>query len=563
MKNLLRLTILLTFALLVGCQEEDAEFGSVQAPTNVTISTEIVGQDADNPNGDGSGFVDITASADNASGFTFNFGDGTEAVVPSGVTTKRFTQVGLNTYTIVVNALGTGGLSTTISTEVDVFSSFNDLEAKEFLSGGPGNSKIWYPKLDQNGHLGVGPTLGQDVADDGIINGHWTTQYDTTAAFGKCNDEQSDCFCELTLTFSLDENENLTYQQNNGSSTFFNWAHGGVVGQQFDEFDDKCWPFSVEGTSEVSMVPSDTDWSQVPEDVDFPEPRGTVMNFTNDGFMGYYTGVSSYEILQIDNNFLYVRFYDAVNPNLAWYQIFTTDAPSSEEFNSTFDNLVFADEFDVDGAPDSDKWTYDLGTGEGGWGNSEVQTYTNNAENVIVENGFLKIMAKADGSGYTSARLKSENLYEFTYGRVEISAKLPASIGSWPALWMLGADYETNEWPACGEIDIMEQTGQDKETVLATVHHPAVSPGSGDTGETSLPTSTTQFHKYTMDWTAEQITFLIDDEVFRTVENSPDLPFDSDFFLIMNVAMGGTLGGTIDPAFTEDRMEIDYVRVYQ
>ena len=222
-----------------------------------------------------------------------------------------------------------------------------------------------------------------------------------------------------------------------------------------------------------------------------------------------------------------------------------------------------ADEFDTDGAPDATKWTYDLGTGSNGWGNGESQVYTNNADNVIIENGILKIMAKADGSGYTSARLKTENLYEFTYGRVEISARLPSAQGTWPALWSLGADYDVNPWPGCGEMDIMEQTGQDKNTVLATVHHPAVSPGSGDTGETTLSTSTTEFHKYTLDWTPDTITFLIDDEVFRSVANTPDLPFNSNFFLIMNVAMGGTLGGQIDAAFTEDMMEVDYVRVYQ
>jgi len=99
--------------------------------------------------------------------------------------------------------------------------------------------------------------------------------------------------------------------------------------------------------------------------------------------------------------------------------------------------------------------------------------------------------------------------------------------------------------------------------VLATVHHPAVSPGAGDSGSISLPTATSTFHNYTVDWTEEQITFLIDDEVYKTVANSPDLPFESDFFLIMNIAMGGTLGGAIDPAFTEDTMEVDYVRVYQ
>ncbi len=109
----------------------------------------------------------------------------------------------------------------------------------------------------------------------------------------------------------------------------------------------------------------------------------------------------------------------------------------------------------------------------------------------------------------------------------------------------------------------MEQKGQDKNTVLGTVHHPGVSPGAGDGATTSLPTSTTEFHNYTVEWTATEIIFLVDDFVFHTVTNDATLPFNNDFFLILNVAMGGTLGGDIDPAFTQDTMEIDYVRVYQ
>jgi beta-glucanase (GH16 family) len=223
---------------------------------------------------------------------------------------------------------------------------------------------------------------------------------------------------------------------------------------------------------------------------------------------------------------------------------------------------VWEDNFDVAGAPDANNWTYDLG--DGGWGNEEVQNYTNNANNVIVEDGMLKITAiKEAGDNYTSARIKSENLFEFTYGRVEVRAKLPASQGTWPAIWMLGANFDTVGWPTCGEIDIMEQKGQDKNTVLGTVHHPGVSPGAGDSATTALPTSTSEFHNYTVEWTDTTITFLVDGFVFHTVDNNVTLPFNGDFFLILNVAMGGTLGGDIDPTFTQDTMEIDYVRVYQ
>jgi hypothetical protein len=453
---------------------------------------------------------------------------------------------------VVVSAIGAGGVSTTGTIDIDVFSSFDDIEAKTLLSGGIGSSKTWYLDASVPGHLGVGGTI--DISADAF----WFPSFYAAQPFEKCGDPISSCLCDDELIFSLDANEQLTYELNNNGQTFFNAAHQAIVGQNAGE--DACFDFDSSGTSVVSLSPTAFDWSIVP-DPDFVG-RGTSMNFSDDKFMGYYVSSSSYEIIEVTNSTLYVRTIDALDPVLYWYHKFTTSLPS-DDFDSIYNNLVWEDNFDVNGAPDPLNWTYDLGNGTDGWGNQEVQSYTNSSENVIVEDGFLKITAKADGSGYTSARLKSEDLYEFTYGRVEVRAKLPASIGTWPAIWTLGEDYQTNIWPGCGELDIMEQKGQDKNTVLATAHHPGVSPGAGDSGSTVLTTSTTEFHNYTMEWTPELITFLVDDTVFHTVANSPDLPFDSDFFLILNIAMGGTLGGDIDPAFTEDTMEIDYVRVYQ
>lgn len=225
--------------------------------------------------------------------------------------------------------------------------------------------------------------------------------------------------------------------------------------------------------------------------------------------------------------------------------------------------LAWSDEFEINGAPDPTNWTYDLGVG--GWGNGEAQTYTNDPENVIVEDGFLKITAKTDGAGgYTSARIKSENLQEFTYGRVEVRAKLPSAGGTWPAIWTLGANFDIVGWPACGEMDIMEHVGNNPNTVLSTLHYTGNSGGSGPTGSIEIATATSDFHNYTMEWTADSIEFRVDDNpVHNTFVNNTNTPFNNDFFFIMNVAMGGSLGGTIDPEFTEDTMEIDYIRVYQ
>lgn len=225
---------------------------------------------------------------------------------------------------------------------------------------------------------------------------------------------------------------------------------------------------------------------------------------------------------------------------------------------------VWADEFFKDGAPNAKNWTYD--TGAGGWGNQELQTYTNSINNAIVENGVLKILAKSDGAGgYTSARLKTENLKEFKYGMLKVRAKLPSSAGTWPAIWMLGSNFDTAGWPYCGEIDIMEQTGTNKNEVLATCHwYDANSRSTASYGlKTTISNAASQFHVYAMEWSETFIKMYVDDVKYYEIALNNNLPFNNDFFLIMNIAMGGTLGGNVPSGFSQDTMEIDYVRLYQ
>ena len=225
---------------------------------------------------------------------------------------------------------------------------------------------------------------------------------------------------------------------------------------------------------------------------------------------------------------------------------------------------IWSDEFNINGAPDASKWTYDLGAG--GWGNSELQYYTNRPSNVIVQNGVLKITAVKEsysGSSYTSARIKSQGLYAFTYGRVEISAKLPSALGTWPALWMLGSNITNTAWPACGEMDIMEQKGNELNKIYGTIHYPGHSGGGGVGSTLTIANSSTQFHKYTLDWSAATIKMYVDNVLYLTVPNTGSLPFNQNFFFIINMAMGGTFGGTVSPAFTSDTMEVDYIRVYK
>ncbi len=526
--------------LFIACQEEEPNLEVLEIPTGLSIIA--------TPTEDGSGLVSFNATATNTINYKFVYDDGTDADIDAdGQLIKRFTKTGLNTYIVTVVAYGAGGISSSKTIEVTVRSDFSDPEAIEFLTGG--TTKTWYLAASEPGHLGVGP------AREGIDGDWWYPKWYAATAFEKCGTEDSDCLCDDELTFSVDASGQLTYELNNNGQTYFNGAHEAVAGGT--EGFDFCYDFDTSGTKNVSIGPSD---GTIPE----AETRGTQLTFSDGGFMGYYVGSSSYEILELTNDRLYVRTYDALNADLAWYHIFSTSEASAEpeEFESIFDDLVWSDEFDVNGAPNAANWGYDLGAG--GWGNNELQTYTNNAENVIVEDGVLKITAKANGAGgYTSARLKSENLYEFTYGRVEVRAKLPASQGTWPAIWMLGANFDTVGWPTCGELDIMEQTGQDKNKTSAAAHYPNNSGGNAPTTSIENTTSTTDFHNYTVEWTTSKLTVLVDDAVFFTQENSIDLPFNADFFMILNVAMGGTLGGTVDPAFVEDSMEIDYVRVYQ
>lgn len=229
-------------------------------------------------------------------------------------------------------------------------------------------------------------------------------------------------------------------------------------------------------------------------------------------------------------------------------------------------SLIWSDEFNTPGAPDPGKWGYDIGTGSGGWGNNELQYYTNRAENVSVSGGTLKIIAKKEtysGSAYTSARMLTKDKFSFKYGKVEFSAKLPTGVGTWPAIWSLGNNINTVGWPACGEIDFMEHIGAQQNKIFGTLHHPGFSGGNANGGSVIISNASTAFHKYTVEWTAALIRFSVDDTPFYTFPNTGSLPFNQNFFLIMNVAMGGNFGGPVDPAFVSSTMEVDYIRVYQ
>jgi hypothetical protein len=228
--------------------------------------------------------------------------------------------------------------------------------------------------------------------------------------------------------------------------------------------------------------------------------------------------------------------------------------------------LFWSEEFNTDGAPDTLKWGYDLGTGSNGWGNAELEYYTSRPENAIVQGGVLKINAikeSYNGSAYTSARLLSKDKFAFTYGKIETRAKLPAGTGTWPAIWMLGSDVNTNPWPACGEIDIMEHLGRTLNTIYGTLHYPGHFGATADGTTTVIPNAATEFHIYSLEWSATSIKIFADNVLFHTTVNSGSLPFNRDFFFILNVAMGGNFGGPVDAAINNATMEVDYIRVYK
>ena len=238
---------------------------------------------------------------------------------------------------------------------------------------------------------------------------------------------------------------------------------------------------------------------------------------------------------------------------------------------TTLTNLVLDENFDTDGAPNASVWGYDIGRGVNGWGNNELQYYTDRAENVRVNNGNLEITIREEsfqGAAYTSARLLTKDLFEQRYGRFEARIKLPFGQGVWPAFWMLGADIDENPWPGAGEIDIMEYRGQNPSVLIGSVHGPGYSAGNAISKEYELENDRfdTDFHVFGVEWGPEYINFYVDDVLYNQItpeDVTGEWVFDKPFFLLMNVAIGGNFVGSpnAETQFPQT-MLIDYVRVY-
>lgn len=235
--------------------------------------------------------------------------------------------------------------------------------------------------------------------------------------------------------------------------------------------------------------------------------------------------------------------------------------------NPTGQNIVWSDEFDST-ALNTKIWNYETGNNNG-WGNNEQEYYTNNTTNVSVQNGCLQITAlnspnyNNSGFNYTSARITTQNKYSFTYGRVDIRAKIPGDPGTWPALWLLGNNISTVNWPACGEIDMMEAGTVWGANVVGSSLHWGTSTNRNDTNKKlTVPGVTTGFHIYSMDWRADHIAFYVDGVKIDSVANNSGTAFNLPFFFIFNVAVGGDMGGNIINLGSSSTMYVDYVRVY-
>lgn len=315
--------LFLTLTFFVSCEEESQEFGAIIAPTNVQIADPVIaGQDLNDLellNGDGTGFVTFEATAANVISYNFNFGDGTSQVAPSGKVTHRFTKVGVNSYTVTVSAIGTGGVSSTTSIEVIVYSSFSDVEAEDFLNGGViGAGKKWYWAADLPLHVGMGPVSDDYGSGEFAFEGWWNAIQPWDAEKGCMYDD------EFVFTKTAD---GMTFEQTAGLA-FVPGTYAGVLGVDGDTCHGVDVATTMYGVKNISLLPSSSK-AALEGAYDGSPYRGTSFEISDGGFMGWYVGSSTYDIISIDENYMRVRIVEdpATGSGAAWYQLLTSTKP--------------------------------------------------------------------------------------------------------------------------------------------------------------------------------------------------------------------------------------------
>ena len=390
-----------------------------------------------------------------------------------------------------------------------------------------------------------------------------TDPQDTTNNVGEFNNDGSSAnqgfYIDLNRSIDLDEEKNL-------SLSFYSYdtnSHSITIKLENGENPDVEVTQTISGSSQNNWTALSFDFSNATY-----TSNGTSIDAT-----GTYNRLTIFIDLGVNTSGTYL--IDTINDG--------SEVTDPNEIDIIYTDLVWADEFDTNGAIDAAKWHHQTQLPEGGsWYNGEVQHYTNRIENSSVNNGFLDITAikesftdQGQTKQYTSARLNSK--FAFTYGRVDVRAKLPFGDGTWPAIWTLGkninedggfwdSQYGTVGWPACGELDIMEHGLHPTNQVSVAIHTPSSYGSTVNTSIQPLADVANDFHVYSMNWSPDQITFLIDGVGFYTynpaVKNDDTWPFYLEQYLLLNIAMGGN-GGAIDSNFSQSSMVIDYVRVYQ
>lgn len=264
---------------------------------------------------------------------------------------------------------------------------------------------------------------------------------------------------------------------------------------------------------------------------------------------------------------IFLRYASLIIP----FMVITSCSYDETQTVAQFTELIMQDEFDADGTPNNTIWGYNIGTGSDGWGNNELQYYTDRRENVKVENGALVITAKEEsfnGSSYTSARLLTKGLFEQAYGRFEARIQLPYGQGIWPAFWLLGAS-DQEVWPQIGEIDIMEYRGQEPTKISGAVHGPGYSGSEAIIKSYTLENDRfdTGFHVFGIEWGPEYINFYVDNVLYNQItpaDVTGEWVFDQPFYILLNVAVGGSfVGSPNNETIFPQTMLVDYVRVYK
>ena len=390
-----------------------------------------------------------------------------------------------------------------------------------------------------------------------------TDPQDTTNNVGEFYNDGSSAdqgfYIDLNRSIDLDEEKNL-------SLSFYSYdtnSHSITIKLENGENPDVEVTQTISGSSQNNWTALSFDFSNATY-----TSNGTSIDAT-----GTYNRLTIFIDLGVNTSGTYL--IDTINDG--------SEVTDPNEIDIIYTDLVWADEFDTNGAIDAAKWYHQTQLPQGGsWYNGEVQHYTNRIENSSVNNGFLDITAikenftdQGETKQYTSARLNSK--FAFTYGRVDVRAKLPFGDGTWPAIWTLGKNinedggywdnqYGTVGWPACGELDIMEHGLHPTNQVSVAIHTPSSYGSTVNTSIQTLADVANNFHVYSMNWSPNQITFLIDGVGFYTynpaVKNDDTWPFYLEQYLLLNIAMGGN-GGAIDSNFSQSSMVIDYVRVYQ